>query len=311
MPTRPDFIVITGPTAVGKTATAIELAKRLGTEVISADSMQVYKFLTIGTAKPTPEELQGVPYHLIDFVDPNYQYNLGDFVAQASEQVERLRRDGKLPIVCGGTCMYIKGLLHGIFDVPSRSKEIRDALSKRCEVEGLASLYEELRNIDPEAIHIQPNDRQRILRALEVYYVTGVPISRLQSQFRSQPRYFAPIFILFLERAMLYERINRRVDKMLINGLIDEVRAYLSAGYSQENPAFRALGYSEIAAYLEGKITLETAVEKMKKKTRHFAKRQLTWFRAMKNAIWINVENASPSQIADGILRQLTQNFTL
>lgn len=308
---RPDLIVITGPTAVGKTATAVELARRLETEVISADSMQVYKFLTIGTAKPTAVELQGVPYHLIDFVDPNYQYNLGDFVAQASEHVERLRRHGKLPILCGGTCMYIKGLLHGIFDVPSRSTEIRDRLSKRYEVEGLASLYEELRSVDPEAIHIKPNDRQRILRALEVYYVTGTPISRLQRQFRSQPRYSAPIFILSLERALLYKRISCRVDKMLANGLIDEVRAYLSAGYSQENPAFRALGYSDIAAYLEGKVSLETAVEEMKKKTRHFAKRQLTWFRAMKDAIWINVENASPSQVADEIFRQLTQNYAL
>ncbi|MCX7624711.1 MAG: tRNA (adenosine(37)-N6)-dimethylallyltransferase MiaA [Candidatus Sumerlaeaceae bacterium] len=302
----PDLIVITGPTAVGKTATAVELAKQLDTEVISADSMQVYKFLTIGTAKPTPEELCGVPYRLIDFVDPNYQYNLGDFVAQASQHIDRLRQRGKLPILCGGTCMYIKGLLHGIFDVPSRSEEVRQRLARRCELEGLPSLYDELRRIDPHAKHIKPNDRQRIIRALEVYYVTGKPISVLQTQFHSQPRYSAATFILSLERKELYERINRRVDKMIANGLIDEVRAYIAAGFSRENPAFRALGYTEIAAFLDGKVTLETALDEMKKKTRHFAKRQLTWFRSMRDAKWINVADATPSQVVQEILRELT-----
>ena len=303
----PDLIVITGPTAVGKTAVALELAKLLRTEIISADSMQVYRFLSVGTAKPTSQELGGIPYHLVDFVDPDYQYNLGDFVSQASLLIERLREQSKIPIICGGTCMYIKGLLHGIFEKPSRDERVRKALSKRCETQGLAALYEELKRVDPQAYHIMPHDRQRILRALEVFYVTGEPISRLQQQFRSQPRYSYEIYILCLERQKLYARINARVDKMLASGLIDEVRRYLACGYSRNNPAFRALGYSEIASYLDGQLSLDEAVAAIKQKTRNFAKRQLTWLRAMANAKWIDVENKSAAEIA----KQLADDFAV
>jgi tRNA dimethylallyltransferase len=300
-----DLVIITGLTAVGKTAVAVELAKILGTEIISADSMQVYKLLTIGTAKPTPEELQGIPYHLIDFVSPDYQFNLGDFVELASTHIERLRTAGKLPIVCGGTCMYIKGLLHGIFDVPSRDARIREALRQRLEKEGLPALYAELKRIDPDATHIMPNDRQRILRALEVFYVTGVPISQLQKQFDAEPRYRAATYILFLPREKLYRKIEERVDKMLANGLVEEVRSYLERGYFLDNPAIRALGYAEVIAYLRGEMSLSDAIARMKQKTRQFAKRQLTWFRAMKDAKWLSVENKTPSDVAHEIAADL------
>ncbi len=306
MTSRPDLLVITGPTAVGKTATAVALAKMLDTEVISADSMQVYRVLTIGTAKPTPDELGGVVYHLIDFVDPNYQYNLGDFVSQASQLVEKIQSQGRLPIVCGGTCMYLKGLLHGVFNLPSRDETIRRELSERCVREGLASLYAELQKVDPGANHIMPNDRQRILRALEVYYVTGRPISQLQQQFRRPPRYKAAVFVLNMDREKLYAKIEERVERMLSKGWLQEVKDYLAAGYSLANPAIRALGYHELISYLRGEMTYEEAVLAIKRKTRNFAKRQLTWFRAMKNAIWLDVAERSPAELAQEVFQRVT-----
>ncbi|MGB9691569.1 MAG: tRNA (adenosine(37)-N6)-dimethylallyltransferase MiaA [Candidatus Sumerlaeaceae bacterium] len=306
MNSSPEVIVITGPTAVGKTAAAIELARRLRTEVISADSMQVYKVLSIGTAKPTADELQGVTYHLVDFVDPNYQFNLGDYVALATPIVERLTAQGRTPIVCGGTCMYLKGLLHGVFDLPSRDESVRRMLAARCERDGVGALYAELRNIDPHATHIMPNDRQRILRALEVFYVTGKPISQLQRQFRSEMRYKAAIFVLNMERAKLYKRIEERVNHMLSSGWVQEVEEYMRAGYSLENPAIRALGYQEIIAYLRGETTYEEAVKAIKRKTRNFAKRQLTWLRAMKDATWVDVESKSSEEIALEIMKRVS-----
>jgi tRNA dimethylallyltransferase len=298
---NPDLVVITGPTAVGKTAVAVELARRVETEVISADSMQVYKFLSIGTAKPTTEELKGIKYHLVDFVEPDYQYNLGDFVQDADAVIRRLRGNGKLPIVCGGTCLYLKGLLHGIFDIPSRDVEVRQRLEARCEAEGLAALYAELQRVDPAATHIRPNDRQRILRALEVWYVTGRPISELQQQFRAAPRYRAAVFVLGMNRETLYRRIEERIDNMLARGLIDEARAYLEAGYSLDNPAVRALGYTELISFLRNEISFEEAIAQMKRKTRNYAKRQFTWFRAMKDVVWIDVEGKPAAEVAEYI----------
>lgn len=307
---RCDLIVITGPTAVGKTAVAVELARRLGTEIVSADSMQVYKGLTIGTAKPVPSELGGVRYHLIDCVSPDYQYNLGDFVAEADRLIAELRNRQLVPIVCGGTCMYIKGLLHGIFTIPSRDPQVRAMLARRCEREGLAELYQELQRIDPGAVHIRSNDRQRILRALEVYYVTGSPISTLQRQFRAAPRYAAAVFILELPREELYRRIDERVDRMMAAGLLDEVQRYLASGYSTNNPAVRALGYAELIEYLHGRLTLEDAIQRMKRKTRQFAKRQLSWFRAMNPAYRISVLDRPPQEVAQEIEVLLKTRFS-
>lgn len=306
-----ELIIITGPTAVGKTAVAVELAKRLGTEIISADSMQVYKHLSIGTGKPTIEELQGVPYHLIDHVNPDYQYNLGDFIAEATSLIHHLHEQEKLPIVCGGTCLYVKGLLYGIFDAASRDNNLRKELSTRCVSEGLASLYSELQRVDPAASQrISPNDRQRIIRALEVFYVTGRPISEWQQQFSGHPRYRAALFILNLPREVLYDRINKRVDVMIKRGLLDEIKQYVSAGFSLENPVFRALGYQEMLEHIRGNLSLEEAVEAMKKKTRHFAKRQLTWFRSMTDAEWIDALDKSPHAIVEEILTCLKKFST-
>ncbi|AXA35607.1 MAG: tRNA dimethylallyltransferase [Candidatus Sumerlaea sp.] len=305
----PELLVISGPTATGKTALAVELARRLKTEVISADSMQVYRHLTIGTAKPKPEELQGVAYHLIDCIAPDYQYNLGDFVRDADQLIARIRAEGKLPIVCGGTCMYLKGLLYGVFGEASRDETVRAWLKERLQKEGLSTLYEELRRVDPAATHITPNDKQRILRALEVFYITGKPITALQQQHRGEPRYSYRMFVLSYPRAELYQRIEQRVDQMIEQGLIQEVQSYLRAGFARENPAIRALGYAEIIAYLEGKMPLEQAIAEMKKKTRHFAKRQLTWLRAFPAAEWVDASGRSTSELADDIMGRLTQFF--
>jgi tRNA dimethylallyltransferase len=300
-----DLIVVTGPTASGKTEAAVELALKLGTEVISTDSMQVYRHLSIGTAKPSADELRGVPYHLIDCVDPDYQYNLGDFVRDADAIIARLHASGKTPVLCGGTGMYLRGLIHGIFSVESRNEVVRKDLAIRADAGELPTMYEEMMRVDPGAGHIKPNDRQRIIRALEVFLVTGRPITQYQTQQASPPRYRARTFILSLPRTELYERINRRVDRMMTAGLLDEVRLYLSRGYSRTNPAVKALGYAEIISHLEGQMSLGDALEAMKKKTRNYAKRQTTWFRSMRGSEIIEANGRGRQDICDTILARL------
>lgn len=301
-----DLIIVTGPTAVGKTELCVRLSQRLGTEMISADSMQVYRHLAIGTAKPSPEELQGVPCHLIDFVDPDHQYNAGEFVRDADRVIARLRAAGKIPLITGGTGMYLRSLLYGICEALPNDPVIREQLRREADAGRLPELYEELRRADPEATHITPNDRQRILRALEVYRATGRPITSFHTQSEEAPRYRARIFVLDRPRAELYARINARVDAMMEAGLLDEIRDYLAAGYSRENPAVRALGYRDLIDHLEGRASLEAAVAAMKQRTRNFAKRQLTWFRAMRDAIWISLSGRSVEQAAAMVQENLS-----
>lgn len=301
----PELIVITGPTASGKTAAAVELALQLNTEVISADSMQVYRHLRIGTAKPDAEELRGVPYHLIDCVEPEYQYNAGDFVEDAERIIARLASEQKIPIVCGGTGMYIRSLVHGIFREPSRNPAVRMELEQVANERGLDVLYRRLMEVDPEATHIMPNDRKRIIRALEVFQVTGQPITSLQSQSHSPPRYRAAQFVLSLPRTELYDRINARVDRMVEQGIVAEVRAYLAAGRSRANPAIRALGYEELIAHLDGQTDLPAALEMMKMKSRNYAKRQLTWFRSMHETATLDVSQMRAPEVAAEIKKRL------
>lgn len=296
--------VITGPTASGKTAVAVELARYLDGEIISADSMQVYRHLSIGTAKPSTEELRGVPYHLIDHIEPDEQYNLGRFVTEATRCLTEIRQRKKLPVICGGTGLYIRGLIYGIFTGGEAAPHIREQLDNRYLKEGLEPLYNELQQVDPVAAErYGSNDRQRILRALEVYYGTGRPLSSYHQQDFTRPAFPAKVFVLSRQRADLYQRINERVEVMVQQGLVQEVKDYLAMGFSQDNPAIKALGYRDIIAALEGNADMGYALEMMKQKSRNYAKRQETWFRSMKDAEWIPCDDRSTLDIADEIVR--------
>lgn len=289
---KPKIFVIAGPTAVGKTALAIELARKQNAEIISADSMQVYKYLNIGTAKPTPEELQGVPYHLIDFVDPAEQFNVAEFVKLADRKIQEIINRQKIPLIVGGTGLYIRSLLYGIFTEPSKDPEVRRQLQARAATEGLPTLYQELQSIDPvSASRIQPKDKMRIIRALEVFIVTGEKISTLQQLSQQQgPRYEFQLIVLNRSRAELYRRINWRVEKMFALGFVNEVKHLIELGYNESSPGFNALGYKQVLSYLQGRISLADAIRLVKRDTRHYAKRQLTWFRAMPEAKWLNLD---------------------
>ena len=295
-------IVIAGPTAVGKTAIAVELARRCGGEIISADSMQVYRHLSIGTAKPSAEELDGVRYHLIDCVEPDHQFNLGDYVAAASPIVENLLVEQRFPIICGGTGLYIKGLLHGVFEGVTRDHSIRETLKKRASKEGLHVMYQELKKIDPEAAsRIMENDGLRIVRALEVWHVTGKSISNLQQQHSHPPRWPTRYFVLSWANDTLNERIKQRVHTMADQGLVEEIENYLKHNFSLENPALRALGYKELIEFIDGKRSFESALEAMIQRSRQYAKRQRTWFRSVKGATVIDLAGKTTESACDEI----------
>ena len=281
-------LIILGPTAAGKTALSIELAKKLGGEIISADSMQVYRGMDIGTAKPTTEERQDIPHHLIDIKDPDESWTVSDFVEQANGLTGSLAH----PIIVGGTGLYLWSLLEGFsFPIIPADKELRERLEK----EPLAELYSRLLTVDPDAaIKIHPNDKKRIIRALEVFELTGKPISKLQEPRRSVAGSPPLLIGLNLPREELYSRINQRVDSMIEKGLIDEVKGLLAKGYSKALPSFQALGYKEVVEYLDGKWNKEQMIEELKKRTRNFARRQMTWFRRFKNVRWVEAGQPLP-----------------
>jgi tRNA dimethylallyltransferase len=284
-------IVITGPTASGKTGQAIYTAKKLNGEVVSADSMQIYKYMDIGTAKPTESEMDGVRHHMIDVAMPGELYN----VARYKEEAERCIRDitdrGRLPIVTGGTGLYINSLIYNIqFSETVCDKSFRVRMRRLADEEGPEVLHEMLKEVDPESAEkIHFNNVKRVIRALEVYEYTGKPISWHQKQSRSvPPEYRYIVFVLNIEREQLYRRIDERVDKMIEEGLVYEVESLLEKGIKPDSVALQGLGYKEIIAYLNNETTLEEAIHILKRDTRHYAKRQLTWFRSIKEAIWIN-----------------------
>lgn len=284
-------IVIAGPTASGKTALAVELAKKINGEVISCDSMQIYKDMNIGTAKPTVEEMDGIPHYLIDFVSPDERYSVADFKRDAEEKIEYVLSKGKVPILCGGTGLYIDTLVFGI-DYPEieLDQEYRDELMKRAESEeGLKKLYEEAKNIDPEAMEkISENDKKRITRVLELYKATGKTKTELEKISRSNgAKYDYRVFAITMDREKLYDRINRRVDIMIEQGLIEEVRNVIDK-YDKFPTAMQGLGYKEVVEYFDGKLTKQEMIDKIKQETRRYAKRQLTWFRKNKNIVWID-----------------------
>jgi len=284
-------IVLLGPTAVGKTKLSIELAKELNGEIISADSMQVYRGLDIGTAKPTMEERQGIPHHLIDIHNPDEEWTVSDFVEESQKLKVKIQNKGKLPIIVGGTGLYLWSLLEGFaFPISPADKELRGRLEEL----PTTTLYAQLSASDPKAAEkIHANDKKRIIRALEVFELTGKPISELQEsrkpEAESRTRNYTLIGIN-LTREELYERINARIDNMIAQGLIGEVEGLLAKGYSKSLNSFQALGYKEVVEYLDGKWDKEQMVEELKKRTRNFARRQLTWFRRFKDVKWFRPE---------------------
>lgn len=298
------ILVIVGPTAVGKTQLSLEIGQALSGEVISADSMQVYRGMDIGTAKPSIEEQRQVPHHLIDIRDPDQTFNAADFVSLAEEAVADIASRSKTPIVSGGTGLYIDALVDGfLFPDSKPDPKLRRELRLRASKEP-DSLYEELKKVDPKsAERLHPNDLRRIVRALEVYYRTGKPISVLQQKAAQQEKPYNPLFIgLTRDRPELYERINKRVDQMLLDGLVDEV-TQLIGRYPHQPTALQALGYKEIVWYLQNKMSLEEAVEVLKRDTRRYAKRQLSWFRRNSRIHWFNLSDSEPMEIKDKVIK--------
>ena len=285
----PKILVLCGPTASGKTALAVELALLTGGEVVSADSMQLYRGMDIGTAKPTAEEMRGVPHHMLDVASPGEDYSVARYVQEASACVDGILARGRLPILAGGTGLYIDNLVAGREFAPFTG-HWRDKLQARAREEGLPALYRQLQEVDPQrAEKLHPNDEKRILRALEVWYETGETITEHDRRTAAlPPRYGAArIGLAFARRADLWARIDRRVDQMMERGLLEEVRGLLDSGVSPGCTAMQAIGYKEFAAALRGEAPLEQAVEEVKLRSRQYAKRQLTWFRREPAVRWI------------------------
>lgn len=288
---KKNVVVLTGPTAVGKTALSIALAKALDTGIISADSMQVYKHMDIGSAKITPEEMQGVEHDLVDVYEPDEEFHVVQFQHDAKAAMERMWAQNRLPLVVGGTGFYIQALL---YDIDFTSEDADDALRTKYEKvakeQGAQALHEMLRTVDPQsALDIHANNVKRVIRALEFYEKTGTPISAHNAAERAKesPYGFA-YFVLTDKRENLYARIDARVDAMMEQGLLDEVKALKEMGYTRDMVSMQGLGYKELLAYLDGECSLEEAVYVIKRDTRHFAKRQLTWFRRERDVIWVD-----------------------
>lgn len=285
------LIILTGPTAVGKTKASIGLAKALNGEIISADSMQVYKYMDIGSAKICSEEMQGIKHYLIDELEPDEEFHVVRFQQLAKKAMEEIYAKGKIPIVVGGTGFYIQALLYDIdFTESNEDTEYRQELEKLANQKGLEYLHDMLREVDPvSADTIHENNVKRVIRALEYYQQTGKKISEHNEQERGKESpYEFCYFVLNDDRAHLYERINLRIDQMLEDGLIEEVRALKNRGYTRDMVSMQGLGYKEILDYLNGECTLDEAIYILKRDTRHFAKRQLTWFRRERDVIWID-----------------------
>lgn len=285
------MIILTGPTAVGKSALSVELAKKINGAVISADSMQVYRHMDIGSAKITPEEMQGVTHYMIDELEPDEEFHVVRFVTMAKEYLKEIYADGKIPIIAGGTGFYIQALLYDIdFTEQQCDETYRRQLEDLAREHGAEYLHGILRKVDPasaEAIHA--NNIKRVIRALEFYHLSGKKISEHnETERQKQSPYNFAYFVLTDERAKLYERIDRRVDAMIEAGLVEEVKKLKSKGCSREMVSMQGLGYKEILAYLDGGCTLEEAVYIIKRETRHFAKRQLTWFKRERDVIWLD-----------------------
>ncbi len=287
---KPKIIVICGPTASGKTALSIQLAKKIDGEIVSADSMQIYEDMDVGTAKPSIEEMEGIKHYLIGNVSPTVRYSVANFKKDAINAINEIIQKGKTPIIVGGTGLYVDSLVQGIeYDDTEIDLEYRNQLEEVAKEHGLDYLYNKAIQIDPTAMEkISNNDKKRIFRVLEIYHATGKTktMQEYESKQKENP-YDYKVFAIDMDREKLYERINKRVDIMIANGLVDEVKKLISK-YSELPTAIQGLGYKEVVLYLNNEITYDEMVEKIKLETRHYAKRQLTWFRRNKDITWIN-----------------------
>ena len=301
------LIILTGPTAVGKSELSIKLAKAINGEIISADSIQVYKELNIGSAKIMPEEMQGIRHYLIDVLEPTEDFNVFIFKKMAKEAIEDIISRGKIPIIVGGTGFYIQSIIYDIdFDEEDNSK-IRLELEELAREKGNDYIHGELAKVDKaSAMKIHPNNTKRVIRALEYYRLNNKPISLHNETERAKEAVFdAKYFVLNDKRELLYERINKRVDKMIQLGLVEEVISLLDKGLDSSYNSMQGIGYKEIVEYLDGKCSLDEAVDNIKKNTRHFAKRQMTWFRREKDVIYLDKDEMNEDEILDKIISYL------
>ncbi|MBR6769681.1 MAG: tRNA (adenosine(37)-N6)-dimethylallyltransferase MiaA [Lachnospiraceae bacterium] len=308
---RRPLVVLTGPTAAGKTALSVRLAKRIKGEIISADSMQVYRHMDIGSAKIRQEEMEGVPHHMIDILEPWEEFNVVVFQRMVNQCLEEIYQRGNIPLLVGGTGFYIQAILYQIdFTENEENLLIRQRLEQLAAEKGSSFLYERLCQVDAAAAQvIHPNNRKRVIRALEFYELTGQKISQHNETERQKTAaYRSAYFVLTDDRASLYQKIDRRVDQMLEEGLIQEVESLRKQGCHREMVSMQGLGYKEILDYLEGKLTREQAVYLIKRDTRHFAKRQLTWFRREKEVIWLSKKDYQYDE--DSILEQMLKRLS-
>lgn len=304
------LVILTGPTAVGKTDLSIQLAKKINGEIISADSMQVYKYMDIGTAKITKEEMQGVPHYLVDELEPEEEFNVVKFQSYAKKYMEEIYAKGKIPILVGGTGFYIQAIVNDIgFAENDADKRYREELEALAKEKGAVFLHERLKKVDPKAAEqIHENNQKRMIRALEFYEKTGKRISEHNETERQKksPYHFA-YFVLTDDRKLLYNRIDCRVDKMLENGLLEEVKSLRQKGLRKDMVSMQGIGYKEIFGYLEGDYSYEEAVSILKRDTRHFAKRQLTWFRREQEVIWLDKSTIGREE--DKLLRVIEEEL--
>jgi tRNA dimethylallyltransferase len=302
------IVILSGPTAVGKTEVAIELAESFGMEIVNADSLQVYRYLDIGTAKPSPEERRRIPHHLIDIVNPDEHFDAGTYQEMADSVIQNLWERNVVPLVVGGTGLYIRALTRGICQIPededqTRKDQIRKELKTRLQTDGLAVLYGELQKVDPVlAASLHPSDTQRILRGLEVFLLTGKPLSYFQKQHRfATERYRSIKIFLYRDRKELAERIETRTLEMIEQGLCEEVERILSMGYSPDLKPLQSIGYRQIIEHIQGRMTLDEAIKDIQRETRQYAKRQLTWFRKEPGFQWVNANQKDEVfKIVDG-----------
>jgi len=311
----PRICILAGPTAVGKTDLSLALARNLCGEIISADSAQVYQYMDIGTAKLKEAEMQGIKHYMIDEVTPDKEFSVAHFRERAEKYILDINERGHLPIVTGGTGLYINSLLDNLDFTESISDEpFRREMQELAEEKGSAHVHSMLESVDPKSHKkLHPNDLRRSIRALEVYRHTGKPISYFQEESKKQPpRYDYAYIMLSMDRAKLYERIEQRVDIMLQQGLVEEVRELLAMGYSSSLNSMQALGYKEIASYLRGEITLDESVRILKRDTRHYAKRQLTWFRRDTRLFWLDMDSFYKKEyILENIIRYIAGKIAL
>ena len=291
------LLVIVGPTAVGKTALSIELAKQLNGEIISGDSMQVYRGMDIGTAKIKPDEMESIPHYLIDILNPDQPFSVAEFQQDAKSLITMINARHKLPMIVGGTGLYIQSVIYEYqFSEAPKDEALRLEWEEFARLHGKEALHSRLKEVDPiTAQRLHLNDVKRIIRALEIYQLTGKSMADFQQRSPESP-YQLCLLGLTMERSLLYERINLRVDVMMNQGLVKEVESLLEKGYLGSLPSMQGIGYKEVVQYLEGRISLEEAVELIKKNSRNFAKRQLTWFRSMKDIHWLDMTNSGDKQ---------------